>query len=490
MVKTVEFDQIQGIVRFGYRKLTECSFLLVTIQDAAAARQWLAAAPVTSAVTLTDAPQTALQIALTHEGFKQLGCEPELLNQFSAEFQSGLSNSARARLLGDVGDSAPEAWKWGTGAQSVHLLLMLYARPGGLAEWKRSLQTDGWDQAFHVVTELTTADMDGVEPFGFPDGLSQPDLDWERQRNPPSIEDTYTNKIALGECLLGYPNEYQRYTDRPLLPPDAPVAEMLPEAEDHPGTRDFGRNGCYLVLRTLEQDVEGFWSFVRSQSETDEEAEALAAAMVGRKKDGTPMVPLSKEIVPGVDKADRLNHFNFDSDQEGRQCPLGAHIRRTNPRNGDLPSPPVTGIRRLLTLVGLEQKTLESDAKASSRFHRILRRGREYGPSTATTPASSGTSSRGLHFICLNANIARQFEFLQSAWIMSTKFDAMTDESDPLLGSREPIEGVPPTDTFSVLPEHGSRRIVCGVPRFVTVLGGAYFFLPSLPALRYLAAIR
>jgi deferrochelatase/peroxidase EfeB len=490
MVKTVEFDQIQGIVRFGYRKLTECSFLLLTIQDAMAARQWLASAPVTNAVTLTDAPQTALQIALTHEGLRQLGCAPELLTQFSAEFQSGLSNSARARLLGDVGDSAPELWQWGTGAQSVHLLLMLYARPGGLSEWKRSLQTNGWDEAFHVVTELTTADMDGVEPFGFPDGLSQPELDWERQRNPPSIEDTYTNQIALGECLLGYPNEYQRYTDRPLLPPDIPAAELLPEAEDNPGTRDFGRNGCYLVLRTLEQDVEGFWSFVRSQSETNEAAEALAAAMVGRRKDGNPLVPLNSDTVPGIAAADRLNHFNFDADPDGKQCPLGAHVRRANPRNGDLPSPQVTGIQRLLTLLGFEQKTLQSDAKASSRFHRILRRGREYGSPIDTTPTAPATAPQGLHFICLNANIARQFEFLQSAWIMSTKFDAMTDESDPLLGSREPIEGVPPTDTFSVPREQGGRRIVCGVPRFVTVLGGAYFFLPSLPALRYLSATR
>jgi hypothetical protein len=93
---------------------------------------------------------------------------------------------------------------------------------------------------------------------------------------------------------------------------------------------------------------------------------------------------------------------------------------------------------------------------------------------------------RGIHFVSLGANIARQFEFLQSAWMMSTKFDGMTDESDPLLGSRETIEGAGPSNTFSIPTEKAGNRTLCGLPRFVTVVGGAYFFLPSLPALRYL----
>ncbi len=490
MMKPVEVDQVQGIVRFGYGKLTECCFVLVTIQDVAAARLWLASAPVTSAVALPEAPQTALQLAFTHTGFRNLGFAPELLAQFSAEFQTGAENRSRARLLGDVGSSAPEQWEWGNETRAVDVLVMMYARPGMLEGWKRAVQTTGWAKAFRVVTELTTTNLDGIEPFGFPDGISQPELDWKRQRIPPKIEDTYTNHIALGEFLLGYTNEYGRYTDRPLLPGNEASAEFLPHAEDHPELRDFGRNGCYLVLRTLEQDVEGFWRFLREHAESDMAAEALAAAMVGRTKDGEPLADLTNTPVSGVDFEDRKNRFDFAADPDGRRCPFGAHIRRANPRNGDLPSPPVTGIQRMLTLAGLENKTLHSDAKASSRFHRILRRGREFASSRSEDPSGVRSAVQGLHFLCLNANLARQFEFLQSAWIMSTKFDALTDESDPLLGSREPIAGAGATDSFSTAGPQGSRQTFTGLPRFVRVRGGAYFFLPSLPAIQYLAVSR
>jgi deferrochelatase/peroxidase EfeB len=128
---------------------------------------------------------------------------------------------------------------------------------------------------------------------------------------------------------------------------------------------------------------------------------------------------------------------------------------------------------------------------SSVRFHRILRRGREYGaglsPSDALAPAPPNDPERGLHFICLNANISRQFEFLQNAWIMNTKFSGMTGESDPLLGNREPRPGCPTTDDFVIQKADGLPRRVSRLPQFVTVRGGAYFFLPSLRALRYFA---
>ena len=125
------------------------------------------------------------------------------------------------------------------------------------------------------------------------------------------------------------------------------------------------------------------------------------------------------------------------------------------------------------------------------RLHRILRRGREYGsevkPEEALSPASPNESDRGLHFICLNANISRQFEFLQNAWIVNTKFSGLTGESDPLLGTRVTLPGCPVTDGFTRPQENGVAQQVSGLPQFVTVRGGAYFFLPSLRALRYFA---
>ncbi|MGH7129360.1 MAG: hypothetical protein ACREIV_12380, partial [Planctomycetaceae bacterium] len=128
---------------------------------------------------------------------------------------------------------------------------------------------------------------------------------------------------------------------------------------------------------------------------------------------------------------------------------------------------------------------------SSVRFHRILRRGREFGPGLspedALAPAPPNDPERGLYFICLNANISRQFEFLQNAWIMNTKFSGLSGESDPLLGNREPIPGCPVTDEFIIQEAGGLRRRVSGVPQFVTVRGGGYFFLPGLRALRYIA---
>jgi deferrochelatase/peroxidase EfeB len=144
-----------------------------------------------------------------------------------------------------------------------------------------------------------------------------------------------------------------------------------------------------------------------------------------------------------------------------------------------------------MAALGLGPKEFRDDLMSSVRFHRILRRGREYGPglspADALQPAPPNDPERGLHFICLNANIGRQFEFLQNAWMMSTKFSAMTGESDPLIGNREPVPGCSVTDSFIVPRQGGLSRRVCGLPQFVTVRGGAYFFLPSLRALRYFA---
>jgi deferrochelatase/peroxidase EfeB len=147
----------------------------------------------------------------------------------------------------------------------------------------------------------------------------------------------------------------------------------------------------------------------------------------------------------------------------------------------------------LVRTLGFGNKDLRADLVASTRFHRLLRRGREYGkklsPEEALQPAPAGDSERGLQFVAVNANIQRQFEFIQNAWLMRTKFDGLTEESDPLLGNREAVTGCPFTNTFS-LPQQGRvRRRVMDVPQFITVRGGAYFFLPSMRGLKYLAKL-
>jgi deferrochelatase/peroxidase EfeB len=228
-------------------------------------------------------------------------------------------------------------------------------------------------------------------------------------------------------------------------------------------------------MRQLEQDVRGFWQYMDHVSGSNpEQSTRLAEAMVGREMNGSPLVPVQNHPIEGIgkDEKDRAyNQFTYDSDPDGVRCPFGAHIRRANPRNADFPNRVKGRISHLIQTLGFGRKGIRDDLMSPTRFHRLLRRGREYGDEL---------SEQGLHFICLNGNIARQFEFVQGAWLMSTKFNGANDESDPLLGL---------TKSFSRPRENSLRERCNDLPQFVTVRGGAYFFLPSVRALRYFATI-
>jgi deferrochelatase/peroxidase EfeB len=301
--------------------------------------------------------------------------------------------------------------------------------------------------------------------------------------------------VALGEFLLGYPNEYGKYTDRPLLDPSEEGVQSLPSALNDPGKRDLALNGTYLVLRQLEQDVRGFWTFLNAAAKSDAaERRRLAEAMVGRTLEGDPLVPCSATPIPGIaeDRRAPQNNFTYDGDPRATACPYGAHVRRANPRNVDLPGNPGWFLPRLLRTLGWGIKSFRDDSIASTRFHRVLRRGREYGPKLtmddALLPAPAADPKRGIHFVCLNANISRQFEFVQNAWLMSTKFDGLTEESDPLLGNRQPVGNCPYTGNFSIPREGAPAQTLRDLPQFIRVRGGGYFFLPGLRALRYFAS--
>jgi deferrochelatase/peroxidase EfeB len=494
--RPVELDDVQGLVRFGYKHHTEACFLLLRVKQRAAARAWLHQVAVSSALTIEPPPETALQIAFTSEGLRELGVPQDIVEAFSDDFVSGLGpDESRSRRLGDVGANAPERWQWGAGARTPHVLVMLYAYPGRLEALQRSVEAQ-CEAGFERLDCLPTSNLDGVEPFGFVDGISQPDIDWERQRPVEDGEQREYVKLAcLGEFLLGYPNEYGGYTDRPLIDPQRDAGGVLPRAEEAPHQADLGRNGSYLVMRQLRQDVHRFWQFVHGQAGGDPVArERLAAAMVGRTMQGEPLVRTTNPAIPGASVAPRpdLNAFDFRADPRGERCPLGAHIRRSNPRNADLPPGRPGCVSWLVRMLGFDAEALRHDLLASTRFHRLLRRGREYGPGVSIERALAGppgSGSTGLHFICLGANLARQFEFVQSAWLAAPKFDALPDESDPLLGHRLPAPDGTPTDGFSLPQPEGPDRRLTGLPQFITVLGGAYFFLPGIRALRYLATV-
>lgn len=481
----IDYSDVQGWSKYGYHGLKEAQYFLVKVRNPGAAAEWVASAPIATAEDRGTAPDAALLIAFSYEGLRAMGVPKPIADGFSTEFLQGMTETSRSRRLGDTGPSAPGIWSWGGPGQLPHAIVMMFARQN-LAVFEQSIRDARWSAAFDIMRTLDTVDMHDYEPFGFRDSISNPEFDWERT-DPPEIPATtvdYKTRVALGELLLGYKNEYNKYTDRPLLEPADDPANDLAAAEDHPEKKDLGLNGTYLVLRQIEQDVHGFWRYLNNAAGGDAtERYRLGAAMVGRTIAGVPLVQPNAEPL--------ANDFTYDSDPSGLRCPLGAHVRRANPRNADFAGHPTGLIARGLNQLGLPRPKMRSDLVTSTRFHRLLRRGREYGetlsPEEAVAHDLAAGRRPGLHFACLCANISRQFEFVQSAWLMSTKFDGLTEESDPLLGNRAGVGDCPVTGNFSIPREGQLARRVTGIPQFVTVRGGAYFFLPSLRALRYIA---
>lgn len=423
----LELEDIQGLVARGYPDLRAAAFLVLEVADAAPARRWLGS--IAKAVTTGHQRPThrAVNVAVTASGLSRLGLPADVLAGFSTEFRQGMPEPSRARVLGDVDASSPATWSWGgPDGRPVHLLLLLYGR--GPAELDALLAEHGSAPGLHVLAHLDTVDLGVYEHFGFHDGISQPIVEGLSKKAPAA------STIRAGEFVLGYPNEYGQ-------PSSAPA---------------FGRNGTYLVFRQLEQDVEGFWRYCQEATcdhAGGEASVALAARMVGRWPSGAPLVLSPDRDDPALAGA---NDFGYlPRDPYGERCPIGAHIRRTNPRDS---LDPIHGAPR---------------SDAATRRHRILRRGRSYG---------TDGSRRGLNFICLNANLSRQFEFIQRSWINNPHFGGLYDDADPLTAPHGPAGG-----TFTVQGSPARRRYA-NLPRFVTMRGGAYFLLPGVRALSELSA--
>jgi len=190
--------------------------------------------------------------------------------------------------------------------------------------------------------------------------------------------------------------------------------------------------------------------------------------MVGRWKDGTSIVhhpdsPASRD--KPVPKPD--NDFLFDDDRGGVNCPFGAHVRRANPRKSLDPHP---------------DPDSDEEIRVSNR-HRILRVGRTY-------QRSIDSGKKGLLFMCVNADIERQFEFIQQNWIHGRSFHGLESEMDPLIGpaSSESLFTIPtPSGPLRV---KSLARVATDskFKSFVRVRGGGYFFLPGRRAFRFLIA--
>jgi deferrochelatase/peroxidase EfeB len=461
-----ETGDIQALIKGGFGSLGGARFILLQIADRGPALEWLRSIAVTS---VRDAERGKLaevvQLAFTARGLRALGWAERDLEAFAPEFLDGLAgDERRSHRLGDSGANAPATWLWGYGAREPDVFVLLLAQRDRLDARASRIEDDARASGLVVLESQASCPSrsDGgpaVEPFGFADGLSQPEIDWDGTVAVHGAANrTYRNRVAAGEFLLGHTNEYGFVADYPQAPP-------------------LGRNGSYLVYRQLEQDVVGLWRWLATHAGSPERAVALAERMVGRRRDGSAL--------PGLAAASERD-FLFDGDPEGIRCPIASHIRRANPRSGDDPNGRRGFLRDLVSSLGFTG-TADRDAVASVRFHRLLRRGRPYGAMIDPLQAmglETMPEPTGLHFLCLNASLARQFEFVQDAWIASPAFGGRAGEQDPLLGNRRPLVDESAPDCFRYVDEQGEPRLCSGMPQFVTVRGGAYFFLPGLRGLQ------
>lgn len=486
----------QGLVVSGFAKLPagRALFLEFRWPEKTRGGAWLQALETVAPITDADGKdRRAAALAFTWTGLQKMGLPEPALASFSRPFREGMFQTDRLRRLGDrragewLGTVVEGGPRWSANTPqaggeaihtpiTVHALLVLYERSEAAVEaWAaqvgKVLSRRGVRIA-HRLPLVLDPDRKGIsrEHFGFADGLSQP-IPYDEAAvtlgGGPAPTDG-VNSVPLGEFLIGHRNGHNEHAPGPVTPEDAAAAALLPPHALAEGFRDLGLNGSYLVVRELKQDVAGFWRSMRLGAErirasdparcAHVTAEWLAERVVGRDKEGRLLCPGGR-LPPGADGLPDNDFLYLKRDPHGTGCPAGSHVRRANPRDSLAPSGKLA--RALLD---------------SANNHRILRRGRKFGPKLADPNVDDG-QDRGLLFMCLNTDIARQFEFVQQTWLLNANFATLFDETDPLVGPAGPM----------TLRDAPLRKIV-EVETFVRLAGGDYFFLPSLPALHYLAA--
>ena len=363
----------------------------------------------------------------------------------------------RAGLVGDIGRSAPQNWVGGFGSGDDHVLVTLHAiSPEAMASYSDRLcacLAEG--NAFREIWRqdgIALMQMQNGQPvptnkvhFGYSDGISTPTI-----RDGPEV----------------YQPDHQQ--------PCEPWLFVLREDATNyrvPEPPQLGLNGSFAVFKQVETDVVGFEDFL--QSKRDEiDPELLAAKMCGRWRNGLPL-----ELSPDTDtpaegiSLEELNDFEYvnadgSGDPKGIRCPVGAHIRRVNPRGSPIAGQGVPG--------------------GSNNAHRIIRRGLPYGPTYDSTKPYDGIE-RGMLFHFINSNIENQYEFVLRRWVNDSEFAGAVRlhprSKDPLTGTQDPAESI-----FVIPQPDGTPPIeVTGFSSFMTTRAAAYVFLPSITAIRLIA---
>jgi len=454
MSKLNETD-IQGFTLRGYN-LPVARYIFLEFTDAERARELirrLLGEITTGQQWDGGKPESTVNIAFTHRGLAALELPDATLLSFPVEFQQGMRK--RADILGDTGRNDPVRWDpvWLDGR--VHAWLGVNAKSAEALEARcaqmLALTRETGGATLRGSQDAAAAVVDGAqttkEHFGFTDGFGNPDyLGVTRSSQPGQgklMKDGSWAPLATGELLLGYADEAGEL-------PVAPVPHLL------------ASNGTFMVYRKLHQNLATFRAYLEEQAARyGGGKEKLAAKFIGRWRDGTPveLSPDRADSSIAQDPAQSTN-FKFGADLEGTRCPIGAHIRRVHPRDA----------------FGFNGKLIDR--------RRITRRGLPYGRFAAESETVSDSDDRGVIFMALNADISRQFEFVQQQWIEYGNDAHLGNDKDILMGNhgghgKFVVQG-DPTAT--------NPPLICSrLPNFVELRGGDYFFLPSITALGMIA---
>ncbi|HSP10542.1 MAG TPA: Dyp-type peroxidase [Candidatus Dormibacteraeota bacterium] len=441
----LDLGRIQGFVVRGYR-LPLAEYIFLRIDDPVPAAAWIAEITndVLTAAPWSAKPDSGVNIAFSYAGLSALQLPSATLASFPQDFREGMA--ARAAVLGDEGDNAPANWEGPLGREDVHILVVISAaHQQALNAHDLRIRTS-IEQAGGLTTiydDIGSALAGNREHFGYADGFAQPDIEGVAPSQPGGgapLRDSKWRPIRAGEFIFGYPDE----------------ENVLPQG---PTPDELGTNASFLVYRKLHQDVARFRAqLARSARLCPGGEDLLAAKIVGRWRDGTPIDLSPNHPDPAIVSDGRRNNaFSYSTDPDGLRCPIGAHVRRANPRD-----------------------SLPFEGKLVNR-HRLIRRGIPYGEPLPDGADDDGTD-RGVIFMCLQASIARQFEFIQSQWLNRGNAFVLGEDQDVLLG---PQDG--PGPHKMTVP--GNPPLFIGpLQRVVTVKGGEYFFVPGINGLEFIAS--
>lgn len=437
MARDLELHDIQGTVLRNRPMPYFGSYLLFTIHEAAAARELLRrlAPRIASAADWDNPPEDAwINIVFSYSGLSKLVPNKNDLAGFPPEFRQGMA--ARHQYLGDIGNSAPEHWTLPHGGNGFDVGLLVMAGSLGLKEEKLAIghaALDGLD-GVELVARLDV----GVPPtmrehFGYVDGISRPFIEGQGGTPLPGQD-----VLKAGEFVLGYENELG-------------VRAVIE------GPEDLWRNGTFIAIRKIRQDVAAFRTFVSNSAPDAQGQELVAAKIMGRWRSGSPLAlsPDSDDVALAKDPLRNNDFLYAEADPDGRITPAGSHIRRINPRDA---------LKDSLTQV---------------RLHRVMRRGFSYGPELDDGKLADDGIDRGIVLAIINADPGRQFEFVQAQWINDGDFISQGDRSDPIAGRRDKA------DDYQY-PACPVRRRLAGLREFTLTRGGEHVFLPGMGGLRWL----